>query len=94
MTDAARHDSEERPTPPEVATASFKREWPFIEFELEHEQRDDHALMAGVTACAATAAVFAGGLPVWAGVPLAFISGYALNNWLVYDDLYLEEVEA
>jgi Flp pilus assembly protein TadB len=79
--------------PPTVRGIEFQAAWPPVRVIETTEERREHAqillLTAGLTVAIALTAV-----PDLMAVVPGFIAGYALCNWLVWEQLYdRQEVE-
>jgi hypothetical protein len=71
-----------------VRGISISSEPPFIEVVESYESRRSHAAMAGVMTISAVAAVLSPAAPAAFGVVFGVVGGYALNNWVSWDQMY------
>lgn len=78
----------ERPHQPEII---LQRSFPFIEVKHVPQRRREHSMMAVITALGAAALLYTGQAHPVIPAGLAFISGYALQAWLTFPDLYDDE---
>jgi hypothetical protein len=77
----------ERRTKKEV---TLSREWPFVNVTEARETREHHAWVSLTMAICSVGLVIHPGIPPALAAVIAFISGYAFNNWLLFEDAYEE----
>ena len=76
--------------PPTRKEVTVSQEWPFVHVSEAHETRVEHGLVALTTAVCSLGLVLHPTIPSAFAAAVAFISGYAFNNWLLFEDAYEE----
>jgi hypothetical protein len=78
--------------PPTQNTIQFHRSWPPVTVSKEPMRKRDHSQMFVLMVLTTVAAVAAPNVPPAFGIISAFVAGYALCNWQVFEDAYDAEV--
>jgi hypothetical protein len=71
----------------------LSREWPFVNVTEARETREHHAWVSLTMAICSIGLVLHPTIPSAFAAAGAFISGYAFNNWLLFEDAYEEVSE-